>query len=131
MRHFSRRVSGHISYSWQTYDADHGEFEKDYSFFLAQTLPEHKAVLGLNVKPWLNGSFHLNSRYTGSRENKAGDVLDGYILVNAGYQHDFYLRGTTCSLKGFAANLLNREYQERYGYPAPGINLGAEARFKF
>ena len=101
-----------------------------------QGIPRHRGTASVTVRPV--------ERWEGRIEWRAeSDMLDygpadfapaprpGYSRLDGSTRYRLYSKEVgirEVSIKGRVGNLLNRRYEERRGYPAPGINflLGAE-----
>jgi vitamin B12 transporter len=101
-----------------------------------QGIPKHRGTASIIVRPV--------ERWEGRIEWRAeSDMLDfgpadpapaprpGYARLDGSTRYRLYAKEAgirEISIKGRVQNLLNRDYEERRGYPAPGINflLGAE-----
>ena len=90
--------------------------------------PEYKAGFDANYRFLKKGNVNLGIAYVGKREDLFFDPvtyastrvkLGGYLLVNLAASYD-----VTNWLQVFARvdNLLDREYEEVYGYGTPGIS---------
>jgi vitamin B12 transporter len=90
--------------------------------------PENKVTLDANYRFNKKGNVNLGIAYVGKRQDTCYDPityvstrveLGGYLLVNLAASYD-----VTKWLQVFARvdNLLDREYEEVYGYGTPGIS---------
>lgn len=112
----------------------------NYTFTDAQDLsadvplirrPKNKASLAVNVRPMLDVTLGVEGQYNGARQDSRfpGRVdLGGYTLLN--------LRGEWqmqpgVALTGRVENLLNRDYQEIYGYGTAGFAAYGGVRLEF
>lgn len=125
------RLGGYINYGWQDWNAEKFPLETEFTHYHMQNTPEHKATLGFNYKLWEDGMVTLNARYVGARENKREVKIEDFITVNVGAEHTFKLKGSMFTLKGYVNNVTDEEYEQRYGYPMPGIHGGISASWSF
>ena len=121
------------------------------------SIPKHLVNSGFYLEPLKGLNFHAYTHVVSSRPipdtlstdalgdlglaffdgsgNAAGTTLGSYFTVNltASYKHELnlsWLDSLTYSLK--MNNLLNKNYQEKFGYDMPGFNFlaGITAKFK-
>ncbi len=132
---FTRWLSGNASLTWQKskkegdiYDTAGLSDEIDY-------LPDWKASAGLEFKLPYRSIFDVTLRYVGERQ-----AIYAYTSGWPTQQHfrlveldpfitaDMTLKipvGKHAELSCYAENIFDEEYQERFGYPMPGIIVGA------
>ncbi len=111
----------------------------DRDFDQIPGLPKHKFNLGVQYKAWNNASIAFFVQAVSSQEI----IYNNNTLWNTDLRvrtQDAYAR---LDIEGrypiaglfevvlFIRNLLNEDYQERYGFPAAGRNIGLSLRKKF
>jgi outer membrane receptor protein involved in Fe transport len=95
--------------------------------------PEWSASFGFNYRflKYFQASFdalYLTDYFVGSRSRSTTalnvDKVDGYFLLNAKLTYDFTIPCRQMKGQLFVAgeNLTNASYQQKNGYPMPGIN---------
>ena len=125
------RLGGYLNYGWQDWDAEKFPLETEFTHYHMQNLPKNKVTLGVNYKLWEDGMVTLNARYMDDRENKTGVKIDDFITVNVGAEHTLKIKGSSLTLKGYVNNVTDEKYEQRYGYPMPGIHCGIIAQLSF
>jgi outer membrane receptor protein involved in Fe transport len=128
-------LSGNLTLTWQKskkkgdiYDTAGLTDEIDY-------LPEWKAGAGLEFKLPLDSVLGLTLRYVGERQALYGYSsgwpaqqafklveLDAYTTVDINLKVPL---GRHAELSCYAENLFDEAYEERFGYPMPGLVIGA------
>lgn len=90
--------------------------------------PKNKAGLSVNYRFLDKGNVNFGVIYVGDRKDFGGVTLEAYALVNLAVSYDLTEK---VKLIGRIENLLNREYEEVYGYGAPGLSayVGVKATF--
>lgn len=100
-------------------------------------IPRHKAVTALLLTPappfqarldWLVESDQIDAPLNGTATRRPG-----YARVDVYARYRWVVQGAEVreiALTGKIQNLLNREYQERIEFPAPGFNLFLGAELK-
>jgi vitamin B12 transporter len=100
-------------------------------------IPTHRGMVSVQATPAPGWEGRIDWRIEGDQLDappNGGDIRrPGYARVDLFARYHWSVPGgdfREIALSGKIQNLLNREYEERKGYPAPGINflLGAEVR---
>ncbi|ADE14226.1 TonB-dependent receptor [Nitrosococcus halophilus Nc 4] len=81
--------------------------------------PEHKAAVNVNYHFLGKANFHLQVLYVGSRQDVGNIPLSSYTVVNLAASYDL-----TDNFQLFARvnNLLDKQYQEVFGFGTPGLS---------
>lgn len=131
----SNWLSGKAAITWQKskkegdiYDAAGLSDEIDY-------LPEWKVSAGLEFKLPYQSIFNVTARYVGERQAiyaySSGwpaqqhfklVELDSYIITDINLKIPV---GKHAEFSCYAENLFDEEYEEQFGYPMPGLIIGA------
>lgn len=104
--------------------------------------PEWSASAGVNWRFAKNFRLSVDGQYVGSRyvTSRARTItalntveLDSYVLLNARLAYEFSLPAWKLAGECFVAgeNLGDADYEQRYGYPMPGINGTFGVSLKF
>jgi vitamin B12 transporter len=101
-----------------------------------QGIPRHRGTASVTVRPFECWEGRIEWRAESdmldfSPSDLAPGRRPGYARVDGSTRYRLFAKDAgirEISIKGRIGNLLNRQYEERKGYPAPGINflLGAE-----
>jgi len=105
-------------------------------------LPDHKFNIGIGYEEKDGLEARLSVRYVGKREAILGDLTtpDGAYLgsMNSFFDMDFdasypvYSKDKMKARLGITVeNLLDRHYEEEYGYPMPGLTATVNLRMMF
>lgn len=145
-------------FDWMTFDGNYTWLvtENEATGNDLNSRPDHTVNLNVLIQPLKNLSLLGNAQYVSSRRipkilstdamgdlsinpidawgNAAGERLPSYFLLNfaASYKHELpltWLKELEYSLK--LNNILNKSYQERFGFPMPRFHFiaGVEGRF--
>ncbi|MBN1905322.1 MAG: TonB-dependent receptor [Deltaproteobacteria bacterium] len=96
---------------------------------LLKITPEHKANLGLRYSLFNNTLITSDIRYIGERKSEGNVMnLDSFITVDVGLQHSYT---KNIVLRVYATNILDKKYQEVYGFPLPGVGCGVNLKLVF
>jgi outer membrane receptor protein involved in Fe transport len=126
-------LSGYANYLYQDNDTS-GEMPSTPPNFLA-LFAENQFNLGVRYKAFEAYKFlrdmllHADIRYVGTRESKAGFTVDDFTVVNVGFEVDLGLGSRVAQelhpkLSFWINNLFDEDYEEVYGFPMPGVNVG-------
>ncbi|KFI22414.1 TonB-dependent receptor plug domain-containing protein [Nitrosococcus oceani] len=90
--------------------------------------PEHKAGFNANYRFLGKGNLHLQVLYVGRRQDVGNIPLSSYTVVNLAASYEI-----TGSFQLFARanNLLDKQYQEVFGFGTPGISGFGGIEFSF
>lgn len=125
-------LSGHLYYTWQNWSKEDFPLAPEEEYDLMENLPRNKVTLGFNYKLWENGLVSLNSRYVGSRKAMNKEKIKDFITVDVGAEHVFkFSDESSFTLKAFVNNVTDEKYEQRYGYPMPGITTGISGTLSF
>jgi outer membrane receptor protein involved in Fe transport len=115
------------NYSYRKTDYDPAKILAEA--ILLKITPKHKANLGLRYSLFNNTLLTSDIRYVGERKSE-GDVmnLDSFITVDVGLQHSYT---NNIILRVYATNILDKKYQEVYGFPMPGVGCGVNLKLVF
>jgi len=126
----SRQVTGEVVYTYtDTWDASNAR--------RILAVPTQQGTASLILTPvaglTCQADWHIESDQLDAPPN-GGDIRrPGYARVDVYGRYVWkagWTAGSEIALQGKVGNVLNREYEERKGYPTPGINflVGLEAR---
>ncbi len=74
----------------------------------------------------------LNGRWIYARESRDGLTVPAFTTVNLGAEHTFrWTDRTNVTVSAFVDNIFEEDYEERFGYPMPGVIAGGTVRFDF
>lgn len=94
--------------------------------------PKYKANIGFELKMPYDSNLAVNTKYYSAQKafNYQTKVVDvgAYAVVDVSFKIPVFKGG---SLEVFADNLLERDYQERYGYAMPGRVVGTALRYNY
>ncbi|ABA58387.1 TonB-dependent receptor [Nitrosococcus oceani ATCC 19707] len=90
--------------------------------------PEHKAGFNANYRFLSKGNLHLQVVYVGHRQDVGGIPLPSYTVVNAAISYEVT---NYFQLFARANNLLDKQYQEVFGFGTPGISGFGGIEFSF
>ena len=94
--------------------------------------PKNKFSADTNYSYSEKGSVHLRILYTGQRRDwmpyPTSGIVGGHTLVNIATKYNITKQ---IQLFGRIENLLNRKYQEVYGYGTPGFSMYGGVKFAF
>jgi vitamin B12 transporter len=90
--------------------------------------PEHKAAINANYYFLGKANLHLQVLYVGGRQDLGGIHLSSYVLANLAASYDL-----TDNFQVFARvnNLLDKQYQEVFGFGSPGVSGFGGIEFSF
>lgn len=120
-----RELDFNFNYTF-THSEDKSETSPDYNQKLLRR-PEHKIALLINSDLTEKVNINFEIIYTGEREDKNFSsypvervVLADYTLINIAAHYDLleFLR-----IYGRIDNLLDKQYEEIYGYGTPGFSV--------
>jgi len=131
---FSRTVKGQISATYQETEKSNDPSDPDGVLEKIDYIPNLKATAGISWDILKNLVMDATLNYIGERDytistNKVrkGTLNDYWLLgLSLRYQMD---KHTTLEL--YADNLTDSDYEECWGYPAMGVNLGASLKWQF
>lgn len=96
---------------------------------LLNIAPKHKANLGIRYSLFNDTLITSDIRFVGARKTEGNVMnLDSFTTVDVGVQHAF---SENIVLRVYAANILDEDYQEVYGFPMPGITYGVNLKMTF
>ncbi len=121
-------LSVFLNYTYQWHDIIDRKTLPETDRIDLDELPDHKINLGLRIKPWERGVILMDGRYVSERTTVNNENMDAFFTANLAVQHKFLNRLT---LKGYVANVFDKEYKESYGYTMPDRTLGASVRYEF
>lgn len=136
---FTDRISGTTAVTFQRsekegdiYDTSGLSDEIDY-------LPKWKVSAGLEFKLPRESVLNVTARYVGERsaihpytkgfppqQHFTRVDLDAYVTADVNFKMPL---GKHTEFSCYVENLFDKEYEERYGYPMPGIIAGAAIKF--
>ncbi|ADJ28594.1 TonB-dependent receptor plug domain-containing protein [Nitrosococcus watsonii] len=90
--------------------------------------PERKAGFNANYRFLSKGNLHLQVVYVGHRQDVGGIPLPSYTVVNAAISYEVT---NYFQLFARANNLLDKQYQEVFGFGTPGISGFGGIEFSF
>ena len=94
--------------------------------------PQNKFGIDTNYRFLTHGNINLRILYTGKRRDytpyPAKGFMGGYMMVNAAAQYDLT---SHIQVFGRIENLLNKQYQEVWGYGTPGFSLYGGMKVSF
>ena len=135
-------LSTSASYTWTETEVLHSNIPNNASFKEGGSLlrrPTNVAHLNIDWTIAETAGVNLDFNYFGSRKDRsfaAGrpprEVVNGYLRVDlAGFWCVPWVKGLR--VVGRAENLFDKDYDEAYGFPAPGFNVlgGLEYRIDF
>ena len=128
-------LSGNLSLTWQHSKKEGDLFDTAGLSGEIDYLPDWKASAGLEFKLPYRGVFDVALRYVGERQTiyayssgypvqqhfKLVD-LDPYVTADIDLKFSL---GRHAEVSGYVENLFDEEYEEQFGYPMPGIVVGA------
>ena len=96
---------------------------------LLELAPKHKANLGIRYSLFNGTMITSDIRFVGNRKTE-GNVMNlgSFTTVDLGFQHAF---SENIVLRVYGANILDKDYQEVYGFPMPGFTYGANLKMTF
>ena len=106
----------------------------DRSKILAEAIllniaPEHKANLGIRYSLFDNTLITSDIRFVGERKSEGNVMnLDSFTTVDLGLQRAY---SDKIVLRVYASNIFDKDYQEVYGFPMPGITFGVNLKMTF
>ena len=96
---------------------------------LLNIAPKHKANLGIRYSLFSNTLITSDIRFVGARKTEGNVMnLDSFTTVDIGFQHAY---SENIVLRVYATNILDKDYQEVYGFPMPGIAGGVNLKMTF
>jgi|GEM_PF-2241003 len=124
------RVSGYVAYTYQDHELVGVPVPDDEFYVDLQELPRHKAYAGIRWDALENTAMLADVRWVDARETKiedySGDIetkdIDAFATVDVGVEQSFMQ--DKIILKGYANNVLDHEYEEKWGVPSPGATYG-------
>lgn len=132
LRSFSHTINGYLNYVWQGYHTSALPFGTAETFFLSESLPKHKITFSLKYRLLEDTLLMLNGRWMYARKSMEGVTVPAFTTVNLGAEHTFRLRDrSNVTVSAFVDNIFDEDYEERFGYPMPGITVGGTIRFGF
>jgi outer membrane receptor protein involved in Fe transport len=107
------------------------EYNRDTKLPFAMILelpPRNKGQLSIRYALPLKTRLSSDIKIIGERKSEGGYVLDRYAIADVSFERDLANR-----LKAgfFVNNLFNADYQQVYGYPAPGTTFGVRIQMSF
>lgn len=93
--------------------------------FLMELTPRHRFNTRWSYRLVKNTNLSLDARSAIGRSSKSGLSMDDYYILSTGAEQTLLTRKLTVSLR--MENILDRDYQEIYGYPMPGRTIGLYA----
>jgi outer membrane cobalamin receptor len=128
-------LSGNLSLTWQHSKKEGDLFDTAGLSDEIDYLPDWKATAGLVFKLPYRGVFDVALRYVGERQTiytySSGYPtqqhfklveLDPYVTADIDLKFSL---GRHAEVSGYVENLFDEEYEEQFGYPMPGIVVGA------
>ena len=96
---------------------------------LLNITPEHKANLGIRYSLFNNTLITSDIRFVGERKTEGNVMnLDSFTTVDLGLQHAY---SENIVIRVYATNIFNKDYQEVYGFPMPGLSYGVNLKITF
>lgn len=134
-------MSGRASLSYQKSEKNGDTFDSANLTDQLDFLPEWKASVGAGFKlPYRAAILNVDFRFSGERTgiyaytNSTGNTAKKLVTVDSSLTCDLNLK-IPVSKHGeadlFVENLFNTSYEETYGYPLPGIMIGASFKWNF
>lgn len=91
-------------------------------------VPKHLANIALNYNP-MSGKLNIRPSYQYvSKRNDVGGIAKSYSLVNIAAEYDLH---SNISIWTRISNLLDKNYQEVYGYNTSGLNIMSGFKLEF
>jgi outer membrane receptor protein involved in Fe transport len=97
--------------------------------FLMELTPRHRINSGITWAPWHTATLSLESRAAFGRLSKSGLAMEDYVVLNAGIEQRFLRQALAVTIR--VDNILDKKYQEIYGYPMPGRTFAMHASLAF
>lgn len=91
-------------------------------------VPKHLANLALNCN-YMSGKLNIRPSYQYvSQRNDVGGIAKSYSLVNIAAEYELH---SNISIWTRISNLLDKNYQEVYGYNTPSLNIMSGIKLEF
>lgn len=90
--------------------------------------PQHKAAFNANYQFLDKGNAHFQVLYVGNRQDVGNIRLPGYVLANLAISYNI---NENFQLFARVNNLWDAQYQEVFGFGAPGISGFGGVKFSF
>ena len=128
------------SLAWQRTRKSGDIFDPDNAIEGINYIPEWKLFTGAEIRLPRQAQWSVNARYTGEREGMYAYGGFGRPIVHAPVRIDDHLVFDTAlkipldrhvTLGFFVENVLDREYEEQFGFPMPGRIYGVDFRASF
>jgi len=110
-------IFGNYSYLKNSYDM---EGALPYALLL-ELPPRNKGKLSVRYTLPFKTRFSSDIRFMGERNSEGGYRLGRYATADIGFDKNL---GEKILASFFVNNLLDKEYQQVYGYPSPGRTFG-------
>lgn len=125
-----------VSYMYEDHEINKTKFEKEWTYYLVELLPYHRAKFAGAYQILKNGQLRFTVKYVGDRKAQksvSGEriKLTDYIVTDAEYEHTLKVNNMNLSLGIFVNNLTRTTYQELSGYKMPKQIVGINLRIKF
>ena len=96
---------------------------------LLNIAPRHKANLGIRYSLFDNTLITSDIQFVGERRTEGNIMnLDSFTTVDLGLQHAY---SDNIVMRVYATNIFDKDYQEVYGFPMPGIAFGVNLKMTF
>ncbi len=115
------------NYSYRKTDYDPAKLLAEA--ILLNISPKHKANLGIRYSLFDSTLITSDIRYVGERKTEGNIMnLGAFTTVDLAVQHAY---SENMVMRIYATNILDKDYQEVYGFPMPGVSFGVNLRLTF
>jgi len=126
----TKSLSGNFGVTYQKTKKEDDPADPDNNLEKVDYIPDYKAQAGLSWKITEKTWLDVGATYIGEREYaiNAKDVatLDSYTTFDASIRHKLTEKLT---LELYADNITDEDYEESWGYPALGFNMGVSVKW--
>lgn len=131
-----KRFWATFSYMYEDHKIDKTGLEKEWTYYLIQLLPYHRAKLIGAYQIFKNGWIKFSAKYVGDRKSQKiisgkRETLADYVVIDGEYEQSFKLKNFNASLGIFINNLTRTSYQEISGFEMPKQVVGVNFKVKF
>jgi iron complex outermembrane receptor protein len=126
----AKSLSGSFGATYQKTEKEDDPADPNGNLDRMDYIPDYKAQAGLSWKMTEKTWLDVGAVYVGEREYaiNAADVakLDSYTIFDASLKHKLTEKLT---LELYADNITNTDYEESWGFPALGFNMGVSVKW--